>query len=62
MERWRILPSQWDSMSEDDKAQLMGFVITQAEMKEYEDYLSERDQIKAEARRKIEAEVKATKP
>lgn len=60
MERWRILPSVWDNeLSEDDKAQLMEYVIELAEMKAWEDYLSEKERIRAEAKRNLDSEMRA---
>lgn len=57
MERWNKTPSQWDSLIEEDRAQILAFIQTQADMAAYENYLAEKQRIAAEARANIQAEV-----
>lgn len=59
MERWKILPSQWDyELDDEDKAQLMGYVGTQADMAAWENYIDEKKQIADRARQTAEAEMR----
>ena len=55
MERWKITPSQWDEMSEDDQAQLLAYVATLADMQAWEDFLEEKKRIADKARQNVEA-------
>ncbi len=52
---WGILPSVWDALSEDDKAQMMAVEQTGAAMRAYEDYRQERKAASAAAAREAKS-------
>ncbi len=46
---WGLTPSQWDSLDESDRCQMLAFETTVGEMRSYEDYLEDERQVRSKA-------------
>ena len=56
MERWHLLPSQWDKATEDDRAEILAYIDTKAAMMRYEEYKAKLQRVTQEAQMKLKAE------
>lgn len=53
MERWNLLPSQWDNATEDDRAEILAYIDTKSAMLHYEEYRQKVQRVTQEAQAKL---------